>query len=74
MEAECVRERPSGLWHVVLGDGNADFQPILCGRTTGIGIDLPGPSRWCAPTCPECRAMSERTRAPFIGAAGKQAP
>jgi hypothetical protein len=37
MEAECVRER-NGVWHIVLGDGNADFQPILCGEQVGMGV------------------------------------
>jgi hypothetical protein len=57
MEAECVRER-NGVWHIVLGDGNADFQPILCGERDGSGINLPGPSRWGEPTCPSCRFAS----------------
>lgn len=58
MDAECVmeRERTQGLrvvrevWHVVLGEGDADFRPIICGG----GINLPGPSRWREPTCPSC--------------------
>jgi hypothetical protein len=61
-EAECVmeRQRTQGMrivrevWHIVLGDGDADFQPILCGQQDGGGINLLGPSQWREPTCPSC--------------------
>lgn len=60
MIAECVMERRGlyglgrDVWHVVLGNGDADFQPILCGLQDGSGINLPGHSEFREPTCPSC--------------------
>lgn len=56
MEAECVRER-NGVWHLVGGDGDADFRPIACSQDEGIVA--PGPGYRREPTCPECLAIGD---------------
>jgi hypothetical protein len=52
--SECIQERGNRVWHLVLGNGDADFQPIYCGLQDGSGINLPGNSQMREPTCPSC--------------------
>lgn len=46
------------VWHIVDGEADADFAPILCGRQTGEGITLPGYPETREPDCPECITLA----------------
>lgn len=56
LKKECVMER-GGIWHVVGGEGDPWFRPILCHDSEGI--IAPGPGYEREPTCPECRALTQ---------------
>jgi hypothetical protein len=66
----CVNERRRtqnlrvsvDVWHAALGEGDEDFQPILCGQQDGSGINLPGGCQIREPTCPSCIKGLEETQ------------
>ncbi len=47
----------SPRWHVAVGHGDEDFQPILCGIESDEGINFPSHPTVRVPTCPECLAL-----------------